>query len=470
MSEFAIIRRNTSSLMIRYRWFIFLLVAWGCVFFLLGRYVSTQDRIITEKIEVDRGVHWGTIFGGLNSWIIGDRSCVLDTGYSDNHHMILSHRNDPCTYIKEYVPSPYEEEQFSLARRFDSINNNNARRKALTDYLSSDKNVNQSFQWTNRVADRMKYPLKYSNRDPDDIDVMYLSRFNITRQCPQHPAVTWIEWIEPLTVHARHPFSLLEQLRLPDRMRTEALGNISHQFTKAIAKSGFSAIINQVNLINVDHILVHHRGISGSDHENDATRNIQSHHSKPSLQKQPPPTTNQQSGRNYMFDAGTSGFESSLWWFTCMYKLRNISFDQIFGWEMTLLQPDAFWEKVPAPIRSRYHFFNAPVSSNISHGNSVLRMILETSLPHDYVAFKLDIDTPHVEIPIALDILTNPEVRNLVDEFFFEFHFRCDIMMYCGWSDNIPMTQYGLNLSSRYDAMDLFRRYRRKGIRSHFWP
>ena len=153
-----------------------------------------------------------------------------------------------------------------------------------------------------------------------------------------------------------------------------------------------------------------------------------------------------------------------------MYKLRKISFDQLFGWEMTLLQPDAFWEKVPAPIRSRYHFFNAPVSSNISHGNSVLRMITETALPHDYVAFKLDIDTPPVEIPIALDILTNPEVRNLVDEFFFEFHFRCDVMMYCGWGDAIPLTQYGLNLSSRHDAMDLFQRYRRIGIRSHFWP
>ena len=404
--------------------------------------------------------------------LVGDRSCILDEGFSDNHHL-KSHRNNlidegKCTYIKAYVPSPYEEEQFSLARLFDSIHNNTLRRKAITDYLSSDKNVNQSYLWTNRVADRMKYPLKYIHLDYDDIDVTYLSRFNITRQCPQHPAVTWIEWIEPLSIHARHPFSLLRYLQFSDRNVKKGLGDLSHQFSNAIERSGFSATINQVSLVNVDHILVHHHGIGGSD--SDATHNTSSHYSKHSIQKQIVPPTHQQSGRNYMFDVGTSMFTSSLRWFTCMYKLRKISFDQIFGWEMTLLKPDNFWDQVPTPIRSRYHFFNAPVSSNISHGNSVLRMIAETALPHDYVAFKLDIDTPDVEIPIALDIITNPEVRNLVDEFFFEFHFRCDIMMYCGWGDSIPLTAHGLNLSSRHDAMGLFQRYRRMGIRSHFWP
>ena len=252
-------------------------------------------------------------------YTIGDHSCVLDAGFNDNHHeKKLSQRNYLCTYIKVYVPSPYEEEQFSLAKHFDSISNNNARRKALTDYLSSDKNINQSFQWTNRVADRMKYPLKYIRLDPDDIDVMYLSKFNITRQCPQHLAVTWIEWIEPLSIHARHPFSLLRYLQFQDRTVNTALGDVSQLVTSAIEKSGFSATINQVGLINVDHILVHHHGISGSDHDHDhdTPRSTSSHHSKHSLQKQVSPKTHQQSGRNYMFDAGTSMFESSLWWFT----------------------------------------------------------------------------------------------------------------------------------------------------------
>jgi hypothetical protein len=40
------------------------------------------------------------------------------------------------------------------------------------------------------------------------------------------------------------------------------------------------------------------------------------------------------------------------------------------------------------------------------------------------VSFKLDIDTPQVEIPIALELLRNDEVGGLIDEFFFELHFR----------------------------------------------
>jgi hypothetical protein len=40
------------------------------------------------------------------------------------------------------------------------------------------------------------------------------------------------------------------------------------------------------------------------------------------------------------------------------------------------------------------------------------------------VAFKLDIDHPDMEMPIALMLRDNPEAFSLVDEFFFELHFR----------------------------------------------
>jgi hypothetical protein len=38
-----------------------------------------------------------------------------------------------------------------------------------------------------------------------------------------------------------------------------------------------------------------------------------------------------------------------------------------------------------------------------------------------------------VEMPVAMEILNNPAVTDLIDEFFFELHYRCEIMMYCGW-------------------------------------
>ena len=56
------------------------------------------------------------------------------------------------------------------------------------------------------------------NKDQEDlpmneVDKKYLSRFEVTQTCtsnnPTEPAVVTksTEWIEPLTMHARHPFA-----------------------------------------------------------------------------------------------------------------------------------------------------------------------------------------------------------------------------------------------------------------------
>jgi hypothetical protein len=39
---------------------------------------------------------------------------------------------------------------------------------------------------------------------PDDDE--YMSKFVITTTCGQARPKQWVEWIEPLSVHARHPF------------------------------------------------------------------------------------------------------------------------------------------------------------------------------------------------------------------------------------------------------------------------
>jgi hypothetical protein len=74
-----------------------------------------------------------------------------------------------------------------------------------------------------------------------------------------------------------------------------------------------------------------------------------------------------------------------------------------------------------------------------------------------------------VEIPIALELLRRPEVSRLVDEFFFELHFRCEILMYCGWGDHMPEVVEGLQMN-RLGAMNYFRQLREMGIRAHIWP
>ena len=113
-----------------------------------------------------------------------------------------------------------------------------------------------------------------------------------------------------------------------------------------------------------------------------------------------------------------------------------------------------------------------PIKANISDKDSPLRVIKEIAQPEDFVSFKLDIDCPEVEIPIVLQLLNDTTLIELVDEFFFELHFRCEVMMRCGWGTDsiaIPYEMLGLQLD-RSHALELFSGLRQKGIRAHIWP
>ena len=87
---------------------------------------------------------------------------------------------------------------------------------------------------------------------------------------------------------------------------------------------------------------------------------------------------------------------------------------------------------MPEKWKPFWHFYNVPISGNQSSPNSVVSFIKNLAVQEDFVSFKLDIDSPINEIPIALDILNDASITSLIDEFFFELHYRCDIMMYCG--------------------------------------
>lgn len=146
----------------------------------------------------------------------------------------------------------------------------------------------------------------------------------------------------------------------------------------------------------------------------------------------------------------------------------GIFFEQIFGWEMTLLEPQDFWKKVPRQIKPFYHFFNVPISATANDLNNPLTIIKDIAQEEDYVSFKLDVDTPAIEIPLAIDLLNDAEAVSLVDEFFFELHFHCEILTPCCWHNEAATSEL-LSLD-RKGAMNLFLDLRKKGVRSHFWP
>lgn len=143
----------------------------------------------------------------------------------------------------------------------------------------------------------MRQSQNYIEENDDDLE--YLSRFKVTRKCVGEIGHSWWEYIEPLSVHARHPHSL-QCWRLRD--------NIPE-----------SPTLPSVSKLTVDYVLLQTRNdILGNFHHIHNSQHNQNH-SHPS--RFPP---KEYSPHSFMFDAGTSRFDSSLYWFLCAYEQVNI--------------------------------------------------------------------------------------------------------------------------------------------------
>ena len=151
---------------------------------------------------------------------------------------------------------------------------------------------------------------------------------------------------------------------------------------------------------------------------------------------------------------------------------KGFSFDRIYAWEYTEIKPAEYWKAVPGKLVPYLTFYNVPVSKDANSSNSVINTIESVAHKEDFVTLKLDVDNPNVELPILADILQRPGVANLIDEFFFEFHFRCEIMNKW-WQGTISLNdtapKYGFELD-RPHVMDVFQKLRYMGIRAHIWP
>lgn len=345
-----------------------------------------------------------------------------------------------CTLVKRYESSPQELREFffasqlaSISPSYSSIKNSYGfppedfeRLLLLKRYLQNRETIANATRWLSRVKIHMQSQIAPVG-STDDLE--FLSRFHVSKYCDGDHVQSWIEWIEPITIHGRHPFALnnCPLMKFPENNDT----NVN---------------VNQgVALINVDHILLQSGQLQQDNDRIGKRRN-----------------------KHVLFDAGSSTFDSSLAFFVCSYSQRKLSFNSIYAWEKTLLNPLKYWESVPSNWKPFINFFNVPISSASNHSDNPLVHISRFH-PDDFIAFKLDIDHPAIETEIAQKLLLDSQISNLVDEFFFELHFRCEIMMYCGWGDKIPRAISGLQLD-RVSAMTFFVNLRKRGIRSHLWP
>ena len=251
-----------------------------------------------------RAFVWGRVFPGLSS-----SNVVLDCEYE--HYAIccsnlstkknvtekplsddtLDHlrKSKNCVLTRRYTPSQYELSQQNKAIEIQAVADYDNRKAALIEFISSEGEIDASIRWLARVKSRMN-----GNNKPHHDDLKYLSYFNVTQKCPGNAhGKHWIEWIEPLTVHARNPFSL------------KLTNDSFHAKVSAYKYKGSDLSdqevenIKSASLIDPDFVLLkssHHM-----DRYSVTDKGIEKNY-------------------RYMFDAGTSRFDSSLWWFTCGYE------------------------------------------------------------------------------------------------------------------------------------------------------
>jgi len=383
---------------------------------------------------------------------------------------ISSSDKTECTITKTYVSSPWELEQLKESVRISKIGQaelelnrdkeygadevddgshlplqiHEQRQRALLDYIGSEAYIKHSKKMLERIKVHMS-----SGNAPEKIvddDWFYLSYWKYVKKCPYtFTNVEWNEWIEPVIITSRHPFSYSSCRKVGGEL-----------VNKGVPRTDRS---------NVDYVLLK----SGKQLQNDRKRK-------------------QTKNSHYFLDAGTSTFDSSLLWFTCAYSQRRISFDQVYGWEMTLLEPQDYWSRVPKKWIPNWHFYNTPISAEEEDSASPMRIIKSIAQKDDFVAFKLDIDAPIVEMPIARQLMNDASFSDLVDEFFFELHYRCEIMTSCGWGKRVPERAESVNYHAYWNKKDatlasergmlleratvsqFFIDLRKKGIRAHIWP
>ena len=74
-----------------------------------------------------------------------------------------------------------------------------------------------------------------------------------------------------------------------------------------------------------------------------------------------------------------------------------VSFNAIYAWEDSLIDPKAFWEHLPPNWSPHYHFFNVLIDSSPTGLHSPLRFIRDLATEDDFVSLKLGTNLPRIE-------------------------------------------------------------------------
>lgn len=178
----------------------------------------------------------------------------------------------------------------------------------------------------------------------------------------------------------------------------------------------------------------------------------------------------QQGISTFLFDAGATfpgkgkSKEGNDWsgseWIYDWYAKQGIVFDHVYAWEPTKAVYSK--EHLRPELAKALHYFSVGITAGKNDEHNPLAVIRRKCKPKDIVVFKLDIDNK-LELRVVQQLLSDPELLGLVDEFYFEHHVNNPLMAMHG------LNKQGspLDLKSWYDMV---MPAREKGLRMHFWP
>lgn len=164
-------------------------------------------------------------------------------------------------------------------------------------------------------------------------------------------------------------------------------------------------------------------------------------------------------------DAGASTFKrgaggsSQNFFYNFYKKYKTAKFKDWYLWESSPENITSLLKEIPEDIRTFYHYYNRPIVPIENDVDNPLRYVKENQ-KNFYIIFKLDVDTPSVEIPIFNRLLFYNDI--VPDEFYFEYHFNENYML--KWWGN--SNDKSCNL---FCATNKFLTLRKKGIRAHGW-
>ena len=310
-----------------------------------------------------KNVHLGCEFNGLPICC----SLVDENSPYSKHVETIKSGESKCFVTKAYEPSPYEMKHIQKAQKISTITDEKERRDELLVFMFDD--IADSNLWLGRIRDRMLSA--GTSLQPNSVDWDFLSHFVVTEECVTKDAKsvgtvtstkTWYEWIEPLTVHMRHPFGFTQCFH----------GRSFEPYWVAAFQERAHSMNFPAGLMLSDYVLLHshheHEGTvsevskpakeeagqHGYPHNNIShTLKPPSPHPRPPHLRHPLPKKMQPSmanvpnnrqlneagaalsvsknepsarikssrggGRNFFLDAGTSTFDSALFWFVCGY-------------------------------------------------------------------------------------------------------------------------------------------------------